>query len=199
MRSSACVLALALLGGCSDGLPEIIWSGELIDYAASPEAAARLCAGTAPRLDAGAVAIANRLRLQAPPRMTYYWLPEGLDTAPCDERVTGGCARRANRRNAPGETFAMRTMEEHEVVHIYAGEFGRADAFLEEGLAEYLGGVMATPGRGDASTLYGRQSQLFDPTFYPVAGRFVAELVAQRSLREVMALYGASDYQDDAE
>ena len=191
MRNRCVLVGLLALCGCSD-LPEVIWRGELLDYAASPAASAKLCAGTPPRLDAAAVSIASRLEILDPERMTYYWVPEGLDATACDPRVSAGCATQ-------GEAFAVAPFVPHEIVHVYARAHGRAAPFAEEGLAEYLGGTDSATSVGDPTMLYGHQRQLFDPSYYPAAGRFVAGVVALSSLPRFMAFYRDSDYDDDAE
>ncbi len=188
-RSSGAMLVFAVLA-CRAEDPNIIWRGELVDYSAPPSHAARLCLGTGPRLDAGAVRIAERLGFDEPERFTYVWAPTGLEASPCEERVSGGCM-------SDGTIYARATMGEHEVVHVYAALLGRADPFLEEGLAEYLAGTHEVPSQGDPTMLYGNQRHLLDPAFYAAAGRFTGALVALSSMDEVLDLYAASGYWDD--
>ncbi|MEM6989602.1 MAG: hypothetical protein AAF721_03870 [Myxococcota bacterium] len=179
------------------GLPDVIWEGELVDYAASPEADDKLCAGTFERVDRAALTIADRIGHSRRPRFTYYWMPEGLDASPCDERVAGGCASRPRgTRRGRRSTYSLYPVHDHEVAHIYAGVLGDADPFLEEGLAEYLGGFSLVGARGDPTALYGHPERQFDPTFYAGAGRFVAGIVAKTSLERVLALYRASTEDD---
>ena len=188
MRSSL-LIAVALSVGCSgDSLPEVVWSGELVDYAASPELAAALCAGTGPRVDEAAVRIADRLGVSDPQRFTYRWIPDRFDESPCG-RGAGACAE--------ADTVWSRTpMIDHEVVHVYAFNHGLPDPFLIEGLAEYLGGMSVDATQNDAAGLIGLGQAMSSPGFYSTAGHFVASAVAQSSLPQVLDLYGTSEYFD---
>ena len=175
---------LALVVACDEG-PDVVWVGEHVEIAAYPEHAERLCAGTGPYLDASAGAIGGRLGRSG--RVTYYWVP-GRTEEPCGP-LAGGCAEQL-------VAFASAPLVEHELVHAYATLLGRPDPFIEEGLAEYLGGAEHTPAAGVASEFTGHKRRLHDPQFYSTAGRWVAEAVAQSSMDAVLDLYEASDTRD---
>jgi hypothetical protein len=183
------LLLAALASACADDEPVVVWSGEHVELAASPDNADRLCAGTGPFLDAASEAIAARLGLPSR-RVTYVWIPDGIGDTPCSE-LAGGCA-------TDGIAYAPAPWIEHEIVHVHAAAFGRADPFLEEGLAEYLGGVYGTPAIGDPSAFIGHQRRIWDPQFYPTAGRWIAAAVARTSIDDVVDLYVASHFPDTA-
>jgi hypothetical protein len=180
------LLLAALASACADDEPVVVWSGEHVELAAFPAHADQLCAGTGPFLDAASEAIATRLRVESR-RVTYVWIPDGVGT-PCSE-LAGGCAQE-------GIAYAPAPWTEHEIVHVHAAAFGRPDPFLEEGLAEYLGGVHGTAAIGDPSAFIGHQRRVWDPQFYPTAGRWVAAAVARTSIEDVVDLYIASHFFD---
>lgn len=186
------VLVAALSAGCEQASTEVVFQGEIVDFALEPHNAANLCKGNAPLLDAAAVAMAERLGIDNPPRITYQWLPDGLDDTPCTAWGIGGCA--------DGRDIYVRfPFAEHEIAHALVSGWGRSDPFLEEGLAELLGGASLRSVYGDPDALIGRQQQLLQPTHYPTAGRFVAEAVDIASMADFEALYRAVDYRDPPE
>jgi hypothetical protein len=185
-RSLAVVLLLGL--GCADEPYVLIWSSDRLGLIASAEDADRACAGSGPYLDAAAAAIAERLDVRGAPPVPYVWMPESLDHAPCSD-LARGCA-------TGDAIYARELWMDHEIVHHLARPLGRADPFLEEGLAEYLGGWRTTPALGDPVTFTAHQRRLSDPQFYPTSGRWVAEAVRRSSMDAVLDLYDASDFRD---
>lgn len=184
LLSWACALV-----ACSP--PETTLRGHSVELVAEPEQLDRLCDGSFPFLDDVSGLIAARLRRHDPPRIRYHWQSRGV-AGTCSYELAGGCS-------IDGEVFASGPFIVHELVHAHAAAFNRADPFLEEGLAEYLGGDRHTPARGDPREYYGQQRHLADPSFYPLAGRFVGELVALAGIERVVELYKASNYDDSAE
>lgn len=188
MEARLLAFSLALVA-CAP--PEVTLRGRHVELIAEEETLDTLCGGSFPFLDDVSGTIAARLQREGAPPIPYHWRPEGVGQT-CGYQVANGCA-------VEGDVFAVLPLILHELVHAHADGYGRADPFLEEGLAEYLGGGFLTPGRGDPRDFYGHQRHLTNPSFYATAGRFVGELVASAGIEKVVEFYEASEYFDPAE
>ncbi|MDP3277222.1 MAG: hypothetical protein Q8Q09_18680 [Deltaproteobacteria bacterium] len=105
---------------------------------------------------------------------------------------------------ANNEVFVSTWVHSHELIHAIAGRaFGRAPAFLEEGLAVWAtdlgdenGNLPSPPGGSLACCLESatwNQNPL-RPGLYSDAGRFVAFLVARFGLSAVLRVYDSLDH-----
>lgn len=185
-RAAYIVVPIGLaLQGCGSRIDDndvLVLSGEHVTYSiigpSGEESAERLCAGTAEYVDAYAGLLKERFGLDGVPPVRYSWVPDGVDSIGACQGGTNqaGCA-------SGGEAIGNHAVLEHELVHTVR-QLGvpRAHSFLEEGVAEYLGGRQPQGPKPRPSTLIEEITALesgekWNATRLALAGHFTSFLV----------------------
>jgi hypothetical protein len=179
-----CTMVLGL-GACQPHADPDSWSGENLDYFASPTL--EVCGGTHRLLDEFVEFFAAELGVPIPPGITYNWL-DSLSGTDCPEGATG-CARGS-------DAYSTTPFLPHEVAHTVAsGNRMNSWSFFAEGIATaydpfYGTGIgprylnTQSPGTPlldprPALTMSPDLSMPKDLLFYPTAGSFVAFLLSR--------------------
>ncbi|MBZ5713005.1 hypothetical protein [Nannocystis pusilla] len=184
----AAAASLVLLAACRPDLPDVVWTGEYLQYATSTNEP--ICRGSFHRQDAHVGELSSLLGIDLQQRAYYAYVdPSELDDF-CDGVSKSGCA-------FDRKAFAVQRTNLHELSHVVA-DFG---GFLgprpfAEGYAEMFGdGGDLQRDRLPLETVL--RDFATDNTHYYTAGLFARFLVERHGLEEFIDfLRQAGDYED---
>jgi hypothetical protein len=126
LKQSSFLFCFLLFLGCKPELPDVIWSGDYIDFATFE--ANIPCENNLKKLDEITFWLIDLFEVEWPQdqKITYYWLPNDFEVSPCKNQA--GCA-------PDYDVYSTRLFHIHEIIHAILYVHGRRHPFFEEGMA----------------------------------------------------------------
>lgn len=181
------LICVALFGCQEPDLPEVVWRGEIIDFAAT--SLDGVCGESLAWSDARAAALQAVFAPATRERIDYFWIPDIWEDHAWCSAGNGACT--INER-----ILTPSVPDEHEMVHAIRRE--RLPAVFEEGLASMFGdiGWARYPASRERLLEILDSSDPVDFADYARAGHFVSFLIERDGLDALAELASMSSYDD---